>query len=303
MLSGLLFIDLFTLLLILVITLVPSSIVRSMLGIPFLLFFPGYALLASLFSNNKEIGGLERLALSCVISIALVALTGFGLNFTTWGISLEPVLYSLTIFTILTSTVALIRGASWLGSANLTLKPSIKLSDWGGSTFHNSIYIVLLVSILGAIGILGYNLATLNTGEKFTEFYILGENGKAQDYPAVFIMENGQVTLIKYGNNPEYMNGGIGKVTLGIVNHERQKSNYSVRIKINGKLVNFYTRDTTVNEITDIVLLQGEKWEQEIGFTPSSSGDNQKVEFLFFRDGNDTPEDTLQILINVEESK
>lgn len=42
----------------------------------------------------------------------------------------------------------------------------------------------LIVAILGAIGALGYVIATPKSGPGFTEFYILGLGGKAEKYPS-----------------------------------------------------------------------------------------------------------------------
>jgi uncharacterized membrane protein len=302
-LSGTLAVALLTLLLIGVVLLIPPGLLRVILGIPFLLFFPGYALLAALFINKQGIGGLEQLALSCVISIAVVALIGFGLNFTAWGITLEPVLYSIAIFTILMSTIAIIRGASLIKDATLTLKSAVKLSNWGGSTFQSTFYVVLIVSILSAMGLLGYNLATINTSDRYTEFYILGQDGKAQDYPGSFMMRDGKSVMTQYGNNGSYTFGGTARILVGIVNHEQQKSTYSLKIKIDGKLVKINYQDSQVGEVTGISLMPGEKWEKPIGFTPEHPGDHQKVEILLFKNGSSVQDDSLQLLIDVVESK
>ena len=60
--------------LITVITLFPSNILRIILGLPFVLFFPGYTLMAALFPRRESVSGIERLVLSFGLSIAVVAL-------------------------------------------------------------------------------------------------------------------------------------------------------------------------------------------------------------------------------------
>ena len=110
-LNGILIIDILSILLILSIAFIPSTVVRVILGLPFLLFFPGYVLVAALFVKKEGRDNLETVALSCVMSIAVVALIGFGLNYTPWGIRLEPVLYSIAGFIIVMSAVALTRQA------------------------------------------------------------------------------------------------------------------------------------------------------------------------------------------------
>ena len=79
---------------ILAIAFIPSTGVRVILGLPFLLFFPGYTLLAALFVKKKEIDNIEWIALSCGMSIALTGLIGFGLNYKMGNkIGAGPMLY------------------------------------------------------------------------------------------------------------------------------------------------------------------------------------------------------------------
>src|SRR3972149_42796 len=68
---------------------------RIILGLPFVLFFPGYALMAALFPRKDDIDPIERVALSLGLSIAVVPLIGLALNYSPWGIRLDPILASL----------------------------------------------------------------------------------------------------------------------------------------------------------------------------------------------------------------
>ena len=43
---------------------------------------------------------------------------------------------------------------------------------------------------------------------------------------------------------------------------------------------------------------QGEKWEGEIGFAPMHTGENQKVEFLLYKDGSTEAYNSLHLWIN-----
>ncbi|UCE73895.1 MAG: DUF1616 domain-containing protein, partial [Methanomassiliicoccales archaeon] len=63
-------------------TLPEGNLLRIIFGIPFLLFLPGYSLISALWTRNSDLEGLERIALSLGLSIAIVALTGLGLNYT-----------------------------------------------------------------------------------------------------------------------------------------------------------------------------------------------------------------------------
>ena len=85
--------------------------VRVLLGLLLVLFLPGYSLVAALFPRRDDLDGIERIALSFGLSIAVVPLLGLGLNYTQYGIRLVPVLAGLSLFTILLALVAYIRRA------------------------------------------------------------------------------------------------------------------------------------------------------------------------------------------------
>jgi len=89
-----------------------TDILRVILGLPFILFIPGYVLIFTLFPTKKIDKGIdiiERIALSFGLSIAIVPLIGLGLNYTPWGIRLEPILLSIFIFIIGIGTIAIYR--------------------------------------------------------------------------------------------------------------------------------------------------------------------------------------------------
>lgn len=77
-----------------------ASPLRVLLALPLVLFIPGYVLIAALFPSNEDIDLLERIALSFGLSIAVVPLIGLGLNYTPWGIRLDPIVTSLALFTL-----------------------------------------------------------------------------------------------------------------------------------------------------------------------------------------------------------
>ena len=83
--------------------------VRIILGLLLVLFLPGYSLIAALFPGKGDLDGIERIALSFALSIAVVPLLGLALNYTPFGIRLVPILIVLSIFTVLLDVVAYVR--------------------------------------------------------------------------------------------------------------------------------------------------------------------------------------------------
>jgi uncharacterized membrane protein len=255
--TGLLLVNLLDLLLVMAIIFFPSNILRIILGMPFVLFFPGYALLVALFPRKDGPSGIEKVALSFGLSIALTALIGLTLNYTPFGIRLESVLYSQAAFILIVSIIAWLRRRRLPEGERFSIDFRLGLSAlWRGGVWDKVLSIVLVLVILGALGTMGYVIAKPKAGESFTEFYLLGTNGKAGDYPS----------QLKVGEE--------AKVIVGIANHEREAVTYQVEVRIGG---------VKNNEAGPIVLKPGEKWEREVSFMPTVAGTNQPVEFLLYK--------------------
>ena len=146
-----------------------------------------------------------------------------------------------------------------------------------------------------------YSIARPVSNQKFTDFYILGINGKADDYPSEFGMVNDIVTYVKYGNEGPEVVSGWGDVVIGIGNHENQTSVYSVKVTIDGELVNFDSYGGLSSLLGPIELGDAKGWEQKIGIAPQHIGNGQKVEFMLYKDGNSDPYRVLDLWIDVKQ--
>ena len=103
-----------------------ETMLRNILGLPLVLFLPGYALIAALFPAKSDLDGIERTALSFGLSIAVVPLIGLGLNYTPWGIRPLPILISLSAFTFIMCGLAYLRRTSFR-KQRLSMSPSGQL--------------------------------------------------------------------------------------------------------------------------------------------------------------------------------
>ena len=234
-----------------------SGVLRIVFGLCLVLFFPGYTLLSALFPKKGDLGGIERVALSFGLSIAVVPLIGLILNYTPWGIRLYPILISITLSVLISSVVAWQRQQKLPDEERFKVTFTIRLPQWSGmGNLDKALSISLVVAIVAALGCLGYVVANPKQGEKFTEFYMLGLEGKAGNYSS-------ELTV-----------GGDAKVILGIVNHEHRATSYRVVTSING---------VKINEIYTGILAHEEKWEQEVEFRLNEVGLKQKVEFWLYK--------------------
>ncbi|MDD3493076.1 MAG: DUF1616 domain-containing protein [Candidatus Thermoplasmatota archaeon] len=183
---------------------------RAAAGLPFLLFIPGYLLVLALFPG-RDISPVERLALSLGLSIAIVPLIGLALNYTPWGIRLEPLVVSLTAWVAVTAAVGWHRWKSLPVGERFRLDVTL---TWprGESRLDRALTLGLAISIVAAGALLVYVIVTPQAGESFTEFYILGPEGRADNYPT-------NLTA-----------GEAGRVLVGIANHEHRAVNYTVEV-------------------------------------------------------------------------
>ncbi len=92
----------------------PLAYVRYGLGALFVLYLPGSALIELLYPKRTDLSQLERVALSIGLSLALVPLTGLVLNYTPWGIRLDPIIISLSLLTVGLALGAAVRKFGYL---------------------------------------------------------------------------------------------------------------------------------------------------------------------------------------------
>jgi len=296
--SGLLLLNLLALLLILIILFVPSTGVRAIVGLPFILFTPGYALITALFPRKTSMDAIERFALSVGISFAVVALLGLGLNYTSWGIRLWPSVIASGSFIVVATVIAEYRRWRLPPEERYSINVNLTKMSLGENKLSRALSVVLILAVLGTIGTLAYTVAFPKVGERFTEFYILGQEGEAANYPQSFTLSNGIVTSVDYGDGG-IVRSATGKLILGIINREQQETTYEIEILVDGEATSIFSDGTSFGQLSPITLQNDEKWEKEIGFAPTHTGDNQRVDFILLVDGSPYFEDPLHIWVNV----
>lgn len=256
-----------------------SGPVRIALGLAFVLFFPGYTLVAALFPKKGPFHFVERTALSFGLSIAVVPLVGLLLNYSPWGVRLLPVVLSDLVFIVAMAGVALYRRWRLPLSERFVLPNGVNswrlLLAWRGQQLRDRAFTVLLVvAVAGVAAALVYAIRAPRIGERFTEFYVLGQTGMGENYPKEIVL------------------GESGKVLLGLVNQEHETTSYKIEIRIG---------EDMTDALGPITLPHREKWEQTVDITPTRAGPRQKVEFQLYQGERDTPDSVLRLLISVKE--
>ncbi len=250
---------------------------QIVLGLFFALFFPGYTLIAALFPKNDDLERVQRIALSFGLSIAVVPLIGLIMNYTPWGINIFTVLFAVFVFILITATIALVRRRRLPVERRFQVNFQ-NMANWfstgwrARSNLDKIIRVILILAIVGMIGALVYMVQTPQIKGEYTEFYILGPEGKAENYPKDMGL------------------GDTARIFVVIANHEFKEIEYTIKITIdNDKL----------HEIGPIQLAHEGKWEQEVSITATSLGENQKVEFQLYKGDDIEASQSLHFWINV----
>jgi uncharacterized membrane protein len=287
---------------------------RVIFGLPFVLFVPGYAFVTALFpeagatpagesapaeaaptaepgesttdpsettestATRSGIDGLERVALSFGVSIAVVPLLGLVLNFTPWGIRLVPIVVVLSGFTLASTAVATRRRwalppeerfrvpyRAWLAAGRTELLEPESRTD-------AALNVLLVVSVLLAVGSVGYAVAVPKTGESFTEFYLLTEN------------ESGDLVADDYPTN--LVRGEDASLVVGVSNHEHEPTAYTVVAELQRvQVANNSTRVLDEQELRRFRtrLAHNETWHHSHTVTPTMTGERLRLQYLLYR--------------------
>ena len=258
-----------------------TSPFRIIYALPLIIFIPGYTLTAALFPNNIDIDGIERFALSIGLSIILIPCIGLVLNFTVWAIRLIPIIISLIIFTIVMVQIAQYRrflepeeSRFHVDFSEFIIVKKEGSTSFQGTVLTRALNTIIFLVLIGAICVTVYVIAIPKTEEEFTDFYILGENGKAADYPT------------------DLISGSPSQVIIGIHNHEYKTVTYIVEIWMTNLSFDASTNSTIVNRMErldqfSVSIQHNETYQTPHTFTPGEAGLNQ-LTFLLFKDAEPT---------------
>jgi uncharacterized membrane protein len=259
-----------------------DSILRAVVVIPIVLYVPGYLLIAAFFPRKDDLTSIERAALSFGLSAVILPLLALGLNFTDWGLSVQSVATSATLFVLVATASAYVRRHSLPPADRMDVSSetvanfmqSLRAQREGGVPQALTIFVVF--SVLFSVSALVYSLATPEPQENYTEFYLLGPGRTMQGYPTNFSV------------------GQQKPVTVGIANHENRDENYKL-------VVNLTDGNTSTTLFSGRQPVEtGQTVEKNISLTPNRIGNNMRIDFLLYRDDlTASPYRQAYLLVNV----
>lgn len=252
------------------------------LGVPFLVFFPGYVLVSALFPETagdgtrtaraglKEWGTepsdaeaspnwLARVALSLVVSPVVVALLGVALS-PFAAISLVPVVVGLTTIVLVGAGLAVWRRQRLLVRKRARPLQSLTVARWRGA---GSQTLVLAAALLLLVGTITLAVAVPPEGDAYTEAYLLTEDDTEE-----------------YQTN--YTAGERATVRFAIENHENQATSYDVvtvlqEVDENGSVTGQETLDSYEAELEDETRITVSR-----AITPTLTGDELRLQILVY---------------------
>jgi uncharacterized membrane protein len=234
------------------------------LGLLMVLLTPGYVLVAVLFPRRNILHAGGRIALSMGLSFVIVALTGFFLSYSPWGVRHNSVAVALALITLTTALLVVVQRIRLPAQERFTL-----LSLPIDPTELRRVGIAL--ATLFVLGTVFSFTPTLSPKTTFTEFYLLGKTGDLTGYPRA--LASGEDLTLNFG----------------IKNLE----NEAVRYRLEGQT------GSTATTLAEPTVQPGETWEQPLRFSaPLASGDS-RLEFDLYRDGDTAPYRTLYLNIIV----
>jgi uncharacterized membrane protein len=256
----------------------PLPMLRLLMGLFFVLFVPGYSLQAALFPWAGDLDGPERLALSFGLSIAIIPPIALVLDRLPWGIRLWPIVISLATFILACSAVAWVRRQRLPDEERFVLTVEVDVGGWWAAQDRTSriLYRILALALVTAAVSATAIVVLPKPGERFTEFYILGPEGLAENYPREAVV------------------GQPITVTVGITNREGAPAEYRVEV-VNGEHL--------VGQAGTVRLESGVTNEQPVTFIPTEVGDDVKVMFLLYRDGGQEAYRSLRLWLKVKEAE
>jgi uncharacterized membrane protein len=263
-----------------ILTLLPLTLVRLPLGIALVLFAPGYSLLAALLPRRTEIEPLTRIGLSFGLSIAIIPFIALALELMSIPIKPVPIVISLSVWILLLSGVALYRRLDVVPLTAPGANPVELLGKQGMSWIKRHPTMATAFLTGGPLlAVFLFALQLLSSPAPSTEFYVLGAQGEARDYPR---------------------SARVGEeltATVGIVNTDTVTRGYRIEVWAG----DFYSAESEVLVAQSERILVGP--EQNIEYLAAwqmpEEGDDQRVTFHLFRQDEVEPHRSLHLFLDV----
>ena len=287
-----------------------GALVRPVVGLLFVLFLPGYALVAALFpargnspqqaqrgngssagQSTTDRGGwgldrgidwVERFALGFVLSLAVVPILALVVTLSPLAFGTASVFVVITVWTLGLTIVAIGRRLTLsvdqrygmtIGELTRYLRQSIVGDRSRGKILLN---VVLVLAILFAVGSLSFALLAPPDGETYTDVALLTESS------------DGELTTAEYPDS--LAPGEDEQFYIRLENREQTSVEYDVVVQL--QAVDSSAEGAVVTNRAEVdrfstTLDHGESeiTEREVTIPPTLTGEDLRLQLLLYEDG------------------
>lgn len=276
-----------------------SGVIRIVMAMPLLLFFPGYTLVSALFPDkpNDEYqsfdeektglgnpllvsGGLkpvERTVLSVVCSVLLVSVIALISALTPRGLSAKTVLPGISVLVVVLALVAIV--ARYRCPLDQRFVPSLSFfspffsqtrPDSFGHIDRRPYNLAIAVGLILLAASSGFAVANPPQPDGFTEFSVETENVTGEIVP-----------LYK----SSYNSGEQQELQASITNQEHEERTYTTVVLL--QQVNYGEGEATVTQSTELdrkttTVADGATQKQALNVTPTMQGSNLRLMLLLY---------------------
>lgn len=287
----------------------PSQrLLRAVVGLPFVLFLPGYVLVAVVFpgadrSNARRGIGLgERAALSFGMSLALLPPLVLVVELVSTGVPTAVVIATVSTFLGAGAILASVRRLRLPQERQFELPVGRWLDELrestvgAGSPLDAAITVALLLSIVLATSTLGYALIVPTDGETYSSFSLLAED------------EAGELAAADYPD--ELVAGEDQRFAVGIENEHSEPITYTVVVELQEVRTGGGTVDVLQEEELErfeVAIAPGEEQRVPHSITPSVTGEDLRLQYYLYEEGapadasSDTADRRLFLWVSVSE--
>lgn len=272
-------------------------VLAVVIGLPFVLLVPGYALVSAVFPRRgdlapdsaTEISWVARIGASVAGSGIALTVVGVMLDFTIWGFDRTAIVVGLSVVSVGATAVAWYRRRSLdtayqAGIGLGAVRSTVRTAVIDESAVSVVLTILMVIATAGAVGV----VAEESTSDgSVIELYVLGEN------------ESGELTAGAYPSNatvgdPITAGVGVGTSTLSFDGYVTVRLE---RVTVDGD-------DVTVRESRrlgriDIQLSPGERTIRRHTVQPSMAGEELRMTYRLYRTGSESPLRQVHVWLTV----
>lgn len=273
------------------------ALLRAAIGLPVLLLVPGFAFATAVFpgrhvsdvraavagsqregaGRRQSITWRERVALSFGLSVTLVPLLGVVVIWHVGTLSQDAVLLALNVFVLLAAVASAVRRNGlpaderfrvpyrrWLAGARAR-------ATAGESALGVALTVLLVLSVVAAVGTMGVALLSPQNGEAYTSATLLTER------------PNGE--LVATGYPTEFTHGDGEPLVLQVENREGVQTSYAVVVEL--QRLSADGSATVTDEQTllrrQATVRPGETWTAPHTVAPTMTGTDLRLTYYLYR--------------------